>query len=160
MLTLLSGQLGDNYLAPVGTHCILELYGCSGSLLDDPDFIKQALRKTAAAAEATLLGEMVHEFEPQGVTALALLSESHISIHTWPEMEYAAVDVFTCGSAKPEQGCNYLIEAFEATKHTLQVMKRSLPATPPERLPTMPPEQFPTVAPEQLNGAPQVAIVR
>lgn len=159
MLNLLSGQLGDNPLTPVGTHCILELYGCSGSRLDDPGFVRQALRDAAIAAEATLLGEVVHEFDPQGVTALALLSESHISIHTWPEMQYAAVDVFTCGSAKPEQGCHYLIEAFQASNHTLQVMKRSLPANPPERIPTAVPERLPTAMSQRLPAAQPVALV-
>ncbi|MEB3272724.1 MAG: adenosylmethionine decarboxylase [Prochlorothrix sp.] len=135
MLKLLSGQLGDNSVTPIGTHCILELYGCPSSLLDDPAFITQALRDAAVAAEATLLSEVVHEFDPQGVTGLALLSESHISIHTWPEMHYAAVDVFTCGSSKPEKGCYYLMEVLQASDHSLQVIKRRPPAVPGTRIP-------------------------
>ncbi|HEY9825852.1 MAG TPA: adenosylmethionine decarboxylase, partial [Stenomitos sp.] len=99
MLKSLSGQLGDRFLTPVGSpddplevrvpasvgfHCILELYDCSKALLNDADFVRQSLRDAATQAKATLLNEVLHQFEPQGITALALLSESHISIHTWP----------------------------------------------------------------------------
>ncbi|MFZ9738333.1 MAG: adenosylmethionine decarboxylase [Prochlorotrichaceae cyanobacterium] len=135
METLLSGQLGDKALAPVGTHCILELYGCSSGLLDDPSFVQRSLRDAAEVCESTLLGEVIHEFHPQGVTALALLAESHISIHTWPELRYAAIDIFTCGaSTKPEEGCQYLIEVFESTSHTLNTLSRH-PLNPLQRSP-------------------------
>lgn len=105
-------------LVQVGKHCILELYGCSSGLLNDAVFIQQALRDAAAHANSTLLHEVKHEFHPQGVTALALLAESHISIHTWPEVGYAAADVFTCGQhTTPEKACKYLIKAFQAHQH-------------------------------------------
>jgi S-adenosylmethionine decarboxylase proenzyme len=67
---------------PVGTHCILELYGCSPGLLNDLEFVQRSLRDAAKVCESTLIGEVLHQFHPQGVTALALLAESHISIHT------------------------------------------------------------------------------
>jgi S-adenosylmethionine decarboxylase len=71
------------------------------------------------------MGEVSHKFHPQGVTALGLLSESHISIHTWPEHGYAAADVFTCGDrANPQRACNYLLKAFEATRHSLTKLVR------------------------------------
>ncbi len=128
MLSSLSGQLGDRFLAPVGSHCILELYDCSATLLNSAGFIQQSLREAAQQANATLLNEVLHQFEPQGITALALLSESHISIHTWPEVGYAAVDVFTCGHhTDPEQACFYLIDAFQAGHHTLSKMLRNPP---------------------------------
>ena len=81
----------------VGKHCILELYGCDGTKLDDELFLRATITAAAKRAGATLLNLITHRFEPQGVTGLALLAESHISIHTWPESGYAAVDVFTCG---------------------------------------------------------------
>jgi S-adenosylmethionine decarboxylase len=97
-------------------------------LLNDASFIKASLREAADQAESTLLREVLHQFEPQGVTALALLAESHISIHTWPEKGYAAVDVFTCGQhTKPEQACYYLIRALEAQQHTLCKLQRRTP---------------------------------
>jgi S-adenosylmethionine decarboxylase len=110
---------------PVGTHCILELYGCSPGLLNDLEFVQRSLRDAAKVCESTLIGEVLHQFHPQGVTALALLAESHISIHTWPELGYAAIDIFTCGAAtQPEKGCQYLIGVFQSTSHRLQTLLR------------------------------------
>ena len=79
-----------------GTHLLADLTGCTG--LDDPARVEAALHEAVAAAEATLLDVRLHHFgEGQGVTGVALLAESHISIHTWPEHGYAAVDIFLCG---------------------------------------------------------------
>lgn len=130
MLHSLSGQLGDRSLAPVGIHCILELYDCPANVLDDVVYIRQALREAAEHSRSTLLGEITHQFQPHGVTALALLAESHISVHTWPEAGYVAADVFTCGHhTKPELACSYLIEAFQAGRHSLcRIPRRSLEA--------------------------------
>ncbi|WP_416666138.1 adenosylmethionine decarboxylase [Egbenema bharatensis] len=128
MLQSLSGQLGDKSLAPVGIHCILELYGCPSSLLDDPFFVRKSLQEAAKQAKSTLLNEVLHEFEPQGVTALVLLAESHISIHTWPEQGYAAVDVFTCGQhTEPEKACTYLADTFQAREQSLCKLPRKPP---------------------------------
>ncbi|WP_425229558.1 adenosylmethionine decarboxylase [Sphingomonas sp.] len=80
-----------------GTHLLADLTGCTG--LDDGDRVEAALREAVAAAQATLLDVRLHHFgEGHGVTGVALLAESHISIHTWPEHGYAAVDIFLCGS--------------------------------------------------------------
>ncbi len=116
----------------IGLHCILELQGCPVALLNDKDFVCQSLREAARKANSTLLNEICHCFEPQGITALALLAESHISIHTWPEAGYAAVDVFTCGqNTTPRPACQYLVQALQATHHTLQIIDRGsgIPAT-------------------------------
>lgn len=114
-------------MTSVGTHGILELYGCPFELLNDHEFIKRTLREAAEDAGATWLGEVSHAFSPQGVTALGLLSESHISMHTWPENGYAACDVFTCGDvAMPEQACQYLARAFRSTHHKLLRVKRAV----------------------------------
>ena len=109
----------------VGTHCVLELYGCAGHLLDDEQFVRRTLRQAAVEARSTLLGEVSHRFEPQGVTALALLAESHISIHTWPEHGYAAIDVFTCGAhTRPEAACRLLARALGARQSHLRRLPR------------------------------------
>ena len=70
-----------------------------------------------------------NKFEPQGVTAIELLAESHISIHTWPESNYSAVDIFTCGqNIMPELASQYLIEALKAEEHYLRAIERNAPA--------------------------------
>ncbi len=118
-------------LNPVGTHCILELYDVDPPLLDDEPFIRSAMEQAAGKSLSTVLKVTSHKFEPQGVTALALLAESHISIHTWPENRYAAVDIFTCGeTAKPEQACAFMVRQFKAGRHQLNVLRRGVGMDP------------------------------
>ena len=94
-----------------GTHLIVDLWEASN--LDDIDLVEKALRDAAAAAGATLLRLDLHCFSPNGgITGLAVLAESHISIHTWPERTYAAVDVFMCGDARPHSSIRVLRQAF------------------------------------------------
>jgi S-adenosylmethionine decarboxylase len=94
-----------------GAHLIVDLYG--GKKLDDIDHIDAALRRCVEEAGATLLHIHLHHFEPNGgVSGVAVLAESHISIHTWPERGYAAVDIFMCGNAKPEKCVPVLRHAF------------------------------------------------
>lgn len=115
----------------IGIHCICELYDCPRKLLDDETFVRQALRESVDHGLATLLHEVSHRFHPQGVTALALVAESHVAIHTWPEFGYAAIDVFTCGRrANAEKACLHLVRVFEAGKYTLTRLDRGaeLPA--------------------------------
>lgn len=117
--------MGERFVPTVGRHCMVELHGCPHRLLDDAEFVARALREAARAGNATLLNEVSHRFEPHGITALALLSESHLSIHTWPEFGFAAADAFTCGlKAQPEEICRYLVEAFQARHHTLVKLVR------------------------------------
>ncbi|MEB3322806.1 MAG: adenosylmethionine decarboxylase [Synechococcaceae cyanobacterium] len=114
----------------IGKHCILELYDCDGTRLDDEAFLRDAITTAAKRAGATLLHLVSHRFEPQGVTGLALLAESHISIHTWPESGYAAVDVFTCGDhTMPERACQVLVEQLAAGRHKLTSFRRETPVT-------------------------------
>jgi len=112
----------------VGKHCILELYGCDSAKLDDEAFLRDTITAAAKRAGATLLNLITHRFEPQGVTGLALLAESHISIHTWPESGYAAVDVSTCGDhTMPEKACAVLAAELSANDHKLTSFRRETP---------------------------------
>jgi S-adenosylmethionine decarboxylase len=114
----------------VGKHCILELYECHSSRLDDEAFLRDTITTAAKRAGATLLNLITHRFEPQGVTGLALLAESHISIHTWPESGYAAVDVFTCGDhTMPERACEVLVQELGALRHKLTSFRRETPGS-------------------------------
>ena len=109
----------------VGKHCILELYDCKAEHLNDENFLNDAITTAAKESGATLLNLVSHQFDPQGVTALALLAESHISIHTWPETGYAAIDVFTCGDhTMPERACEILRRKLEAKRHHLKSLTR------------------------------------
>jgi S-adenosylmethionine decarboxylase len=93
-----------------GKHSICEIYNADPAILDNLDMIRDILRCAAQAAGATIRGEAYEKFEPQGVSVVLLLSESHISIHTYPEYGYAAVDCFTCGRhCDPVAACSYII---------------------------------------------------
>lgn len=110
----------------VGKHCIFELQEGNPTLLNDEDFVKNALILAAEAAEATLLQVVTHKFEPQGVTGFALLAESHISIHTWPEHGFAAIDSYTCGEhTNPESACRSLKEAFQSRYGSMKLLNRN-----------------------------------
>jgi S-adenosylmethionine decarboxylase len=97
-----------------GTHLIIDLHGAKR--LNDIDHIEATLRRCVAASRATLLHIHLHHFQPNGVSGVAVLAESHISIHTWPEAGYAALDVFMCGSADPDKCVPVLKEAFSADR--------------------------------------------
>ena len=97
-----------------GAHLIVDLHGAKR--LDDIDHIEATLRRCVDAAKATLLHIHLHHFQPSGVSGVAVLAESHISIHTWPEVGYAALDVFMCGSANPDACIPVLREAFSAER--------------------------------------------
>lgn len=81
----------------VGTHLVLEIWGVAARALDDRDGLERALHAASEAAGLTVLEAAFHRFDPQGVTGVLVLSESHISVHTWPELGYAAIDLFSCG---------------------------------------------------------------
>ena len=110
-------------------HFLLELYRCDFEKLNDESFLRCTLNRAAKLSKATVLNLISNKFEPQGVTAIALLAESHMSIHTWPESNYSAVDIFTCGqNMMPELASHYLIETLKAEEHILRVIERNPPA--------------------------------
>jgi S-adenosylmethionine decarboxylase proenzyme len=88
---------------PIGHHLVVEYFGCDPAALDAAESLKNALVTAATDAGTQVIGSLRHQFQPHGVTCILLLAESHLSIHTWPEWRYAAVDFFTCGtSPRPE----------------------------------------------------------
>jgi S-adenosylmethionine decarboxylase proenzyme len=99
-----------------GTHLLIECLGCDRTVLDDAEALSRALRAAADAMDATVVGAMFHRFAPQGVTGVLLLSESHISVHTWPERGYAALDLFTCGTGDPARALAVLERALGAAR--------------------------------------------
>ena len=126
---ILSSLNNDENLIHQSKHFLLELYRCDNDKLNDESFLRCTLNRAAKLAKARVLNLISNKFKPQGVTAIALLAESHISIHTWPESNYSAVDIFTCGqNMLPELASQYLIEALKAKEHFLRVIERNPPS--------------------------------
>ena len=97
-------------------HILFTLKGCSAVLLDDENYLRDTLYHASRECNSTLLALNSHKFDPQGVTAVAMLAESHISIHTWPEKGMAICDVFTCGDhTDPQAGVEYMRKVLHAT---------------------------------------------
>jgi S-adenosylmethionine decarboxylase len=105
-----------------GVHLIIDLF--EARHLDDVGHIEATLRRCVEASRATLLHLHVHRFQPNGVSGVAVLAESHISIHTWPYSGYAAVDVFMCGDADPDNCVPVLREAFAAKRVEVNELRR------------------------------------
>ena len=106
-----------------GRHLIAELWGAQR--LDDPAFIETTLVEAAKIAGATVLHSHIHTFDSGGgVTGVVLLSESHISIHTWPERDYAAIDIFMCGSCDPSKAEEYITGKLLPKRVSSQTLRR------------------------------------
>jgi len=126
---ILSSLSDPKELSHQSKHLLLELYRCDCEKLNDESFLRCILNRAAKLANAKVLHLISNKFEPQGVTAIALLAESHISIHTWPESNYSAVDIFTCGkNMMPELASKYLIESLMAKEHSLRLIERNPPS--------------------------------
>jgi S-adenosylmethionine decarboxylase len=108
----------------MGKHYLLNLYGCSYAHLNDVHFLVDLLENSAVASGATVCNTIFKKFNPQGATILCLLSESHISIHTWPENGNAAVDIFTCGTCNPKVGCDIIVQQLKPERYKLEFIKR------------------------------------
>jgi S-adenosylmethionine decarboxylase len=114
-----------NGLVYAGTHILLDFWGARG--IDDPETVTQALRDAAEACNATVLHVHVHEFLASGgVSGVAVLAESHITVHSWPEIDYAAFDVFMCGACDPMLAVPVLRRAFRPDRVTVDEQKRGL----------------------------------
>jgi S-adenosylmethionine decarboxylase len=112
-----------------GRHVIAELDGCDAKMLSDPGCIRRLLLEAAQEANATVLADQIFEFHNGGVSGFVLLAESHISIHTWPEHGYAALDIYTCGlHTLPDAACSYLADHLGATSVQTSALDRGLPA--------------------------------
>lgn len=108
-----------------GRHLLVDYYGCNPGILDDSDAILNALKAAATAANATIVNENVHRFSPYGVSAVLVIQESHLSIHTWPEDRYASADFYTCGdNTDPMAAHDVLRSLLEPREMDVQVINR------------------------------------
>jgi S-adenosylmethionine decarboxylase len=117
-------------LNALGRHLLVELYECDKEALNDLDLLRDIMIKAAIHCGAVVLGESFHRFSPQGISGVVVIAESHLSIHTWPEFGYAAVDVFTCGtSVDPEKAAELLIEKLGSKNHSIMEIPRGVLVT-------------------------------
>lgn len=120
----------------LGRHLLLELFDCDVEAINNLEAVKTALVEAARRARATIVDVIFHEFNPFGISGVVVIAESHLSIHTWPEYRYAAVDIFSCGSMlQPDKAVAYLVEQFGAERMSIVELRRgvqvrgSVPAT-------------------------------
>lgn len=112
-----------------GTHLLMDLHGARH--LTDADALRDALTAAARAAGATVLGAHFHTFPDRaGITGVVLLAESHISIHTWPEIGFAAVDIFMCGAAQPQRAADSLRTSLRPDREVLTEVQRNQVSQP------------------------------
>src|SRR5579884_2350423 len=115
------------WLKALGQHLLIELYGCDPGVLDDLEHVQQTMLRAADLVSASVIQVVAHKFQPHGVTVVVAIAESHLSVHTWPEYGYAAVDVFTC---RPEpldaEVQDFLIRSFRAEDATSVELKRGI----------------------------------
>jgi S-adenosylmethionine decarboxylase len=114
-------------LNALGRHLLLELFDCDLDAINNLEAVKGALVEAAKRAQATIVDVVFHEFNPFGISGVVVIAESHLSIHTWPEYRYAAVDIFSCGDVlNPEVAANYLVEAFSAERTSVVELQRGM----------------------------------
>jgi len=117
-------------LNALGKQLLLELKDCDKEVLNDVGFLKGTLLAAASECGATVLGESFHRFNPQGVSGVVIIAESHLFIHTWPEYGYAAVDIFTCGdSVQPRKAAEILIGKLGGKNHSVKEIQRGILGT-------------------------------
>jgi S-adenosylmethionine decarboxylase len=114
-------------MTEMGRHFIFELFGCDKAVLDNLPGIESAMVVAAEAAGAMVVGKVFHKFSPQGVTGVVIIAESHISIHTWPELGYAAVDIFTCSNrTKPMRAFDVISSLLKPSTTSVVEVKRGM----------------------------------
>jgi S-adenosylmethionine decarboxylase len=123
-------------LHALGTHLLVELKDCNPDAIRDLNYVRETMISAARKAKATIVDVAFHEFSPFGISGMVVIAESHLSIHTWPEYGYAAVDIFTCGDTiKPDEAARYLIERFQCKNPSIVEMKRGIISHSGEKLP-------------------------
>ncbi len=116
----------------LGTHLLVELYGCESRTLERVNEVAHALVRAAHASKARIVSHFFHEFEPYGVSGVVVIEESHYTIHTWPEHRYAAVDLFYCSeSVEAERALEVLREAFKPERVEMMLVRRGGAHHPP-----------------------------
>ena len=109
----------------LGRHCILECYECDLDWLKNQDSLEIVLKESAVVAGATILHSYFHKFDKgEGVTGVIALSESHISVHTWPDHGYMAIDIFMCGDSNPIDAADFIINNLKVDRFSIETINR------------------------------------
>jgi len=117
--------ISTNKMTYLGRHILAEFFDCDPNVLNNVNLIEQKMAEAAVECGATVIEKCFHMFSPHGVSGVVIISESHLAIHTWPELGYAAVDLFTCGeSADPKIAYNYLKKAFHSNSGSFTELRR------------------------------------
>ncbi len=113
----------------LGRHLVAELSGCNTEILNDMPKLKGSLIEAARLSGALVVDSVFHRYNPQGLSGIVVIAESHLSIHTWPEYDYAAIDCFTCGtSVDPYKAIEYMKTALSCTSIKVRELKRGIPS--------------------------------
>jgi S-adenosylmethionine decarboxylase proenzyme len=114
-------------LAALGKQVLIELKDCDAELLNDVEYLRTLLTDVARSIGATVIKDSFYQFTPQGISGVVIIAESHISIHTWPEYSFAAIDVFTCGDViEPKDAVKPMAERLKAKSVTYIELKRGV----------------------------------
>jgi S-adenosylmethionine decarboxylase len=126
-IALLITPVGGWLLKALGTHIIVELSECNSGILRNVDRVASILVAAAKEANAEILQTAFHHFAPDGVSGVVVIAESHLSIHTWPEFGYAAMDIYTCGDkTEPWKACRYAATEFQAKQMLTTEVRRGI----------------------------------
>ncbi|AAL82054.1 adenosylmethionine decarboxylase [Pyrococcus furiosus DSM 3638] len=111
----------------IGYHYVVEAAGCDPEVIADPNKIREIFLEAAKVGNMEVKASYFFKFSPMGVSGVVIVAESHISVHTWPEKGYAALDVYTCGEkADPEKAVDYILEKFKAKYAHVSELKRGI----------------------------------
>ncbi|AXI08349.1 S-adenosylmethionine decarboxylase proenzyme [Oceanobacillus zhaokaii] len=111
----------------LGRHVLIEYYGCTTEIIENNGLIEQYMREAADHAGARVVESVFHHFNPYGVSGAVIIAESHLTIHTWPEYDFASVDVYTCGDeVDPSKAADYLSVKLQAKKTELMEIPRGI----------------------------------
>ena len=127
----------------LGRHLIVELADCNRSVLNNQPLLEECFKEAVRRSGATIVKSVFHQYNPQGISGVIVIAESHISIHTWPEYGYAAVDFFTCGdSVDPHKAFEYVKASLESKDAHVVEMMRGIPSETDEIISHKPFQQF------------------
>lgn len=111
----------------LGRHVLAEFFECNSNILNNPELIEKLMVEAALECGATIVQKCFHMFSPYGVSGVVIISESHLAIHTWPELGYAAVDLFTCGDkCDPKVSYEFLRKAFNSKTASYTELERGI----------------------------------